>query len=108
FADLDVVADLDQVVDLRAAADPRRAGGRAIDAGVRADLDVVAQHHVPDLRYFVVDAAVLRVAEAVGPDHRARVDHHAVAEHAFFAHDHLRIQVDVRAQLRAMADVAVR
>jgi hypothetical protein len=47
LADLDVVADLDQVVDLRAPSDARRACGRAVDAGVRADLDVVAEHQFP-------------------------------------------------------------
>src|ERR1700722_7967034 len=44
--DAAVVSDLAEVVDLRSVADRRHAGLRAIDARVRADLDVVAEFDV--------------------------------------------------------------
>src|SRR3546814_6647561 len=42
LADADVVSDLYQVVDLRAAPDHRGADVGAVDGGVGADLDIVA------------------------------------------------------------------
>src|SRR5438477_10724938 len=41
LAKVAVMTDVDQVVDLRAPADPRAAQSRAIDAGVRAQLNII-------------------------------------------------------------------
>ena len=56
LADRDRVADLHQVVELRAAADAGLAERGAVDRGEGADLDVVLDHHDPDLRELVVAA----------------------------------------------------
>src|SRR5207244_12087107 len=74
LADLDVVRDLHEVVDLRAAPDDRGAEHRAIDRRVGADLHVVLDEDPAHLRDLTVRLPVERVAEAVGPDHRARLD----------------------------------
>ena len=80
LADSAVVPDLHEVVDLRAGADPRAAGLRAVDARVRADLHVVVEHHVADLRNSLERPSTKRPAEAVAADHAARVQHDAVAD----------------------------
>ena len=56
LADLAVVADLHQVVDLGAGADARRLEGAAVDGGAGADLDVVADLDVAELRHLDVPA----------------------------------------------------
>src|SRR5580704_244130 len=50
LADATVVADLHEVVDLRTAPDLSAADLRAVDAGVCADLHLVLEHDVADLR----------------------------------------------------------
>src|SRR5690606_13514220 len=73
--------------------------GAAIDGAVRADLDVAADHHPPELRYLDPALAVLRQAEAVRADDHARM-HQAVApEHA------ARADPDVSHQARTGADL---
>ena len=53
---------------------------RAINGGIRADLDVVVNDHVADLEHFAVPALVEDVAVAVRADDRAGVDGDAVAD----------------------------
>src|SRR5262249_6672473 len=87
------VRDHHQIVELAAAPDARAAEPRAIDGRVRADLDVVLEHHVADLRHLLVLAALVElVAEAVAADHHARLEHDAVAEPAAFADHHARVE----------------
>jgi hypothetical protein len=72
-ADMAVVADLDLVVELDAVLDDGVGQRAAVDRGVGADVDVVADQHAPGLRNLDVDAVLAREAEAVGADHGARV-----------------------------------
>src|SRR5918996_545040 len=73
-ADAHVVANLDLVVELDALLDHRVVERAAVDRGVGADLDVVADAHAPDLRDLhpatplatLVAALLARDAEAVG------------------------------------------
>src|SRR5919198_5271554 len=78
FPDLHVVSDLHEVVDLGPAADDRQPQGRAVDGRVRADLDVVVDQHGADLRDLPVRLAIEGVAEPVGADDGARVNHDAL------------------------------
>src|SRR2546422_2248028 len=80
LTDLDVVADLHQVVDLGPAADDRLPERGAVDRRVRPNFDVVLDQHRAHLRDLPVRFAVEGVAEAVGANHRARVNHDALAE----------------------------
>ena len=75
-----VVRDLHEVVDLRAGADHRVVDAPAVDRRVRADLDVVLDDAAADVRNLQMLAVALHVAEAVGPDPRAGVNRHAVAD----------------------------
>ena len=61
--------DVDQVVDLHAVADHRIAQRPAVDAGVGADLDVIAHHDPADLRKFLIRAVLEDKTESVGSDH---------------------------------------
>ena len=109
LADAHVVADLDQVVELDAVLDHGVLQRAAVDAGVGADLDVVADaHRAQLLDLFPGARAVGREAEAVGADHHARMHDAALADHAVLAHAHARLQHRAGADARAALDHAQR
>src|SRR5688572_11356964 len=97
-ADAHVVTDLHLVVELDPLLDHRVVERAAVDSGIRANLDVVADAHPADLWNFYPAAFLGGDAEAVGADDRAGMDHHALAEHA------LRIKHDARIKARVVAD----
>src|SRR5690606_38386778 len=73
-ADAHVVSDLHEVVELDAVLDHRVLDRAAVDRGVRADVDVVADHDRAELRDLDPASAfrtaeIRREAEAVGADH---------------------------------------
>ena len=106
LADAAVVPDLHEIVDLRAGADARAARLRAVDARVRADLDVVFEHHVSDLRDSFRSALDERPAEAVAADDAAGVQHDAVADDAVpDMTRRVRMQPDRLADRNAVTDV---
>ena len=80
----------------------------AVDAGVGADLDVVADAHRAQLLDLLPAALGGREAEAVGADDRAAVQDAARADAAALADHHLRRQPRVLADHGMRADVAVR
>ena len=79
LADDDVVRDLHEVVDFRAAPDDGRAERAAINARVRANLDIVVNDDVADLKHLAMLARVEHVAVTVRADDRAGVDADAMA-----------------------------
>ena len=100
------MADLHQVIDLRSAPDHGFAERRAIDAGAGAQLDVVLDARDARLRDLAMNrppAVALKVereAEPVRPDHRVRLQHDPVAEHAPLAHHRARPQHAIGADPR--------
>src|SRR5204863_193949 len=92
LADLDVVRDLHEVVDLGAAPHDRVAEHRAIDRRVGSDLHVVLDEDPAHLRDLAVRLPVECVAEAVGPDHRARMDDGPPAELDAGSEHHARLE----------------
>src|SRR5207302_9856026 len=96
-ADPHVVADLDLVIELHALLDHRVVDRAAVDRGVGADLDVVADVHAANLGDLDPAALVLGDADAVAADHRAgvndgvradraaRIDHHPGIKRAVLA-----------------------
>lgn len=73
-ADLAVVADMNLVIEFYAVADPSHAESRAIDATIRADLDIVAHLNRADLGKLDVPALLVeREPETVRADHATRV-----------------------------------
>ena len=98
LADFHIVRDVDEVVDFRALADGRRAEGATVNRNVRADLYVVADDDMSNLRNFAVDAAVLNVAVAVRTDDRIGVDADVIPDLP------ARIDSDVRKQIHVVAE----
>jgi hypothetical protein len=78
--DLTVVGDVNHIVELDAIADDGLAQRGTIDAGIGADLDIVANGDATDLRELVPDAVYGDKAEAVGADDGAGVDGGASAD----------------------------
>src|SRR5688500_10762234 len=107
-ADAHVVADLDLVVELDALLDHRVVERAAVDRGVGADLDVVADAHAADLRDLDPAALVGRDAEAVGADDRPGMHHDSLSKKAFRVNHDTRIQAAVIADDDVVADDAAR
>src|SRR5512134_2160913 len=105
-ADAHVVADLDLVVELHALLDYGVVQCPAVDSGVGADLDVVADAYAADLGD--LDPAVLlaRDAEAVRSDHHSGVNDDTPAERALRVDHHARIQAAVFSDDDFVADHA--
>jgi hypothetical protein len=101
FAEGDVVADLDEVINFGAASDDGGSEGAAVDGGVGADLDIVLDLDLTDLRDFSVDTVIEDVAEAIGADDGAGVDTDA------FAHLSAWVEHDAGVELGVGADGAV-
>ena len=80
LADLYVVSDVDLVIDLGAVADPRVFDRAAVDGGARADFDIVANHHPPELRDLEMAARARDEAEAVLADMDAGMEDGAVTD----------------------------
>src|SRR6266571_5350027 len=74
-ADPHVMGDVDEIVDLRARSDHGVVHAAAVDARVRADLDVVPDEAAPHVRDLPVPPAGLAgdVAEPIAAQHRAGV-----------------------------------
>src|ERR1700740_2094652 len=90
-ADVAVVADLDLVVQLDAVLQHRVLERAAVDAGVGADVDVVADAHAAQLLDALPAALRRRDAEAVGADDRAALEHAALADAAAGGDGHARV-----------------
>src|ERR687895_983440 len=106
--DAHVVADLDLVIELDALLDHRIVERAAIDRGVGADLDVVADAHAADLRNLHPPAALGRDAEAVGADHRAGVHHDPFSYRTFRIDHNTWVQARVVANRDLVANHAAR
>src|SRR6185437_3262875 len=82
LSDMAVVRDLYEIVDLGPLDDSRRSGLSTVDARVGADLDVVAELHVADLRDLAKRAVDEDVTESVASDDRSRLQHDALSRNA--------------------------
>src|SRR5688500_18561550 len=93
IADAHVVTDVHQVVDLAAVADHRVTDGAAIDARVRADFHIVADHTSADLRHLHVPPFAVRVTEAVDTDLHTRVQDAASSYRRTCVQGHVGVKV---------------
>ena len=82
FTENDVVSNLHEVVDFRSFLDPGFAEAGAVDAGIRADFNIVVDLHDSVLGNLDETAEGWCVTEAVGADDGTRMDDDAVAEDA--------------------------
>src|SRR5436190_11118688 len=81
-ADARVVSNLDLIVELHALLDDGVVERTPVDGGVGTDLDVVADAHRADLWDLDPAPVVVGDAEAVGTDHRPRMDDDSLAQRA--------------------------
>src|SRR5438876_1106492 len=108
LADLAVVADVHQIVYLRAAADTGGLKRTAVNAAVRADLDVVFDYQLSDLGEFFVPSSrrIAHVSEAVAAENRAGVDGHAIANASAGINRDIGMNCAVIADCGSLADDA--
>jgi hypothetical protein len=119
FADVAVVTDVNHVVELRTASDARATQCGAIDASVRAELNILFDHDRADLRKFLVAVIVANISKAIGSEANARVQNYAIADrdaviqnnirmqHAFVADANVCANDDTRFHARVSADMRV-
>src|SRR3989304_4952959 len=93
--------DLHQIIDLRPFADHRIAQRASINGGVAADLHVVFDHDLSQLREFVMAPLCKHVSEAIGADHRAGVNHHPIADSRLRIDAHPRVDDTIGSDLDA-------
>ena len=85
-------ATLHEVVDFRPLGDDGVFDCAAVDGGVSADFYVVADFHAAHLRDFVPMVLRPGITKAVGTDHGAGVDFHAIAEAAAGINGYVGVQ----------------
>src|SRR4051812_14008850 len=101
-ADAAVVGDLNHVVDFRAFADRRCAVSSAINCATGANLDVVPDSHISNLRRENVPTANVRITKTVRSNHCATLNDHAIAD------DRVLVQNGSRTNERIATDLAAR
>ena len=106
--DEDVVRNLDLVVEADVFLEHGVAERAAVDRRVRADFRIVADDDAAELRHLFPVVFRERDAEAIGADHGARMDQHALAEPHVLHERDARDEPRLRADAAATADDAVR
>ena len=96
------MSNVNQVIELGSVADGSDSQRGAIDAGVGANLDIVADLDAADLRELLVTITGANEAEAVGAEHATGVQHGTVAE------DHVIVNCNVRVENTIVADADAR
>src|SRR5262249_24011271 len=87
-ADVNIVADLDLIIELDALVDHGVIDGAAIDGGIGANLDIIADHDRADLRHLEPARALASESKAIGADHDPRVHEHPLTDaHTPFERD---------------------
>src|SRR5215469_4703876 len=107
-ADLAVVPNVNQIVEFHAFKNARVVQRAAVNRGVRANLDVVANLHNPDLRKFPMLSFSESVAEPVRANHRARMNLHAMADSSVVIESHPGMHAAVVSNPASCADDAMR
>src|SRR5690606_8834308 len=80
LADFYIMRNLDKVIQLHALTDDSRSQRRPVDCRIGADLDIIFDHHISDLRNFVVRSIPLwSEAKTVASDYRATVHDHPLS-----------------------------
>ena len=108
LADPVVVPELNLVVELRPFAHDRVVQSAAVDRGVGAHFDVVAEHRTADLRDFDPFAAERRKAETVAPQNGARLHDASVAQDRTRFEDGVGVNEALGADLHVFAHIGAR
>src|SRR5438094_32393 len=96
---------MNEVIDLRAFPNDGRAQRAAIDGGIGADLDVIADDDVAKLEHFALAAFIQHVTKTVRADHRAGMNGDAMADLGLAIKNHVREQADIVTELAAGTEV---
>ena len=107
-AQLAVMADMDEIVDLRAMSDDGRPHRRTVNAHMGADLHVILQDHIADLRHLRMHTVRRRKAETIRTKHGRRMDHAAFSDVAILPYRRAGINHRVFLDLRILTDIGVR
>src|SRR5262249_33063723 len=107
-ANLHIVSDMDQVIQFYAFGDARVVERAAIDRGVCANLDVVADFHNSSLRKLPILPFSESVSKAVRADHRSRMNFDPMSDSNVVIQDHTWMNAAVFANPTAGANHAVR
>ncbi len=99
-----VVADVHHIVELSPLADGSDPHGGAVDAGVGADLHVVADFHPSDLGEFLPAVLLHHIPEAVGADYYAGMQNHTAPDVAIVVNGDMRVEHAAFADGHALAD----
>ena len=106
LSNMDVMADLYQVVELDAVLDDGIVQRTTVDAGIGADLNIVANAHRAELLDFFPGTGVGGETKSVGTNDHAGVQETAVTDAAVFAHGHARLEHGMRANAGTALDHA--
>ena len=107
-ADLDVVTNLHEVVELDPVFDHGVFQRPAVDAGVGANFNIVANAHGPQLLDLFPAPKMCRKAKAIGPNHHARMQNAARANHAILTDRDAGLEPGLRPNDRPPLDHAQR
>src|ERR1035437_8791952 len=91
-ANMHVMADLDQVVELDPIFNHGVLERAPVDAGIGANLDIIANAHRTQLFNLFPSPRARRKTETVSPDDDARMHDAAFAQRAVLAHRHPRLK----------------
>ncbi len=101
ITDNDVMCDMHEIINLHPITDNGIVECSAINRGVRADLDVIANDHGADLFHLDPCSAIQRKAETIGTDDRARLNDNTPSDPRAI-HDHaIGIEISVATNLDA-------
>ena len=104
-ANRDIVGDMDEVIDFCTLTNDGGAEGAAIDGRVRANLDVVVDDDVTDLKDFPMAALIEHVTKAVGANNGTGVDGDAMTDLRLAVKNDVREEADIIANPAVGTDI---
>ena len=105
-ADYDVVSNLNEIVESDVVANNGIVNRAAVYCCIRANLDIIADSHAADLRYFYPSVFRPCDSEAVRPHNRALVQHATLADHNILGNTRPRLELRIRTNYGATVDYA--
>jgi hypothetical protein len=105
-ADYDVVSNLNEIVESDIVADNGIVNRAAVYRCISANLDIIADSHTADLRYFYPSVSRPCDSEAVRAHYRALVQHATLANHNTLGNTRPRLELRIRTNHGATLDYA--
>src|SRR5437588_5756423 len=103
-----VMTDMNHIIEFRAASDSRSSQRAPIDAGVRAQLNIIFNDDRTDLRKFVIAQVAAHVPEPIGADDNPRVENHSIANGHSVFDENIRMNNAVSTDSYMVADFCAR